>query len=371
MAKGAAHFHVNYTGDYLDAAGNITSPDMAFKLFADHAFIVQGFLTDQSPKLGDDSYWDRLYDLEITPQHVAMSDALVILRPYVRASAFAQGAQRLTVIGRAGKGTDKIVLDACTQNDVAVFNSPDSLTHATASAAFLFILALAKQLTAQERLVRRGRWDLQSHYMGSDLTDKVLGIVGFGASGRELARLVQPWGMKILVFCPYTRANEVGQKEAQNLGVTWVDSREELFERADFISLHNRLDETTRNSIGMADFRRMKRQAYFINVARGEIVREEEMVQALREGVIAGAGLDVFEHEPIPADHPLTALENVILTPHWLASTRDAARLTMTLMANGILRAAQGLVPENVINKQVLERAGFQAKLARFTVNQT
>jgi len=357
----SASFNVNYTGDYLDVAGHPTTPDMALDLYADKPFIQQGFLTDQSPKPGDSAYWERLYDLEITPEHVAISDALIIFRPRVRAAAFAQGAHRLTVIGRAGKGTDKIDLDACTQHDVAVFNAPDTLTHATASAAFVLILALSKRLTQQMRLVHQARWDLQPQTMGSDLPGKTLGVIGLGASGRELARLAKPWGMKLIAFCPYTRP-----EDAHTLGVRLTASQDELFEQSDFVSLHNRLDDSTRNSIGMAQFRLMQPHAYFINVARGEIVRETEMIEALKNGVIAGAGLDVFEHEPIAANHPLTALENVILTPHWLASTRDAARLTMSIMSNGILRAAQGLVPDNVVNPEVLDRPGFRKKLSRY-----
>jgi phosphoglycerate dehydrogenase-like enzyme len=357
-------FTVNYTGDYLDQHGELSVPDIALDLYAGKPFIRTGFLTDQSPQPGDATYWDRLYSLEVTPDHVARSEAIVIFRPWVRASAFAQGADRLTVIGRAGAGIDKLDLAACTQNDVAVFNAPDTLTHATASSAFLFILALAKRLTEQERLVHRGRWDLQPKTMGVDLPGKVLGIVGLGASGRELARLMQPWGMQIIAYSP--RADSA---EASALGVTLVPTLEELFERSDFVSLHNRLDASTRGTIGAEHFRRMKRSAYFINVARGEIVRGHELIEALRDGAIAGAGLDVFDHEPIPADHPLTGFENVILTPHWLPSTRDAARLTMASIATGIIRAAQGLVPDNVVNPQVLERPGFREKLTRFAVN--
>ena len=250
-------------------------------------------------------------------------------------SAFAGGAERLTVIGRAGAGIDKIDLAACTENDVAVFNAPDTLTHATASSAFLLILALAKRLGDQQALVRDGRWDLQPQVMGVDLPGKVLGIVGLGASGRELARLMQPWGMDIVACSP--RADP---DVAAALGVRLLSSLDELLQISDFVSLHNRLDAHTRGMIGAAEFRRMKRGAFFINVARGEIVREGELVEALRDGTIAGAGLDVFEHEPLAADHPLTSLGNVILTPHWLPSTRDAARLTMVSIATGIIAAA-------------------------------
>ncbi|MBB5752200.1 NAD(P)-dependent oxidoreductase [Prosthecomicrobium pneumaticum] len=357
-------FAVNYTGDYLDETGALAVPDIALDLYAPHPFVRPGFLTDQSPTPGDTTYWDRLYSLAITPAHVAASEAIVIFRPWVKASAFVDGADRLVVIGRAGAGIDKIDLAACTQADVAVFNAPDTLTHATASSAFLLILALAKRLTAQEKLVRTARWDLQPHVMGLDLPGKVLGIVGLGASGRELARLARPWGMEIIAHSPHA-----DPAAAAALGVTLVPHRETVFERADFVSLHNRLDAASRGSIGAADFARMKRSAYFVNVARGEIVREAELVAALRDGTIAGAGLDVFEHEPLPPGHSLLALDNVILTPHWLPSTRDAARLTMTSVANGILAAATGRVPDHVVNPAVLDRPGFRAKLARFAVN--
>lgn len=113
----------------------------------------------------------------------------------------------------------------------------------------------------------------------------------------------------------------------------------------------------------------MKPSSYFINVARGEVVQQQVLVRALRERWFAGAGLDVFEHEPLPYDDPLLALDNVILTPHWLPATRNAARLTMTEISSGLLRVSQGLAPDNVLNKAVLERPGFQAKLAKFSTN--
>src|SRR5215471_7252470 len=159
-------FTVNYTGDYLDESGGLAVPYIALDLYEGLPFIRQDYLRDQSPEPGDAGYWDRLYSLEIMPAHVMQSDAIVIFRPWVKASAFAAGAERLTVIGRAGAGYDKIDLAACTENDVAVFNAPDTLTHATASSAFLLILALAKRLPEQERLVRSARWDLQPQTMG-------------------------------------------------------------------------------------------------------------------------------------------------------------------------------------------------------------
>jgi phosphoglycerate dehydrogenase-like enzyme len=356
-------FRVSYTGDYLNEAGEQVIADLAFDLY-DGTAVTTDFLRRQSPQHGDTTYWKNLYSLEVTPADVQGTEGIVIFRPWVKASAFAEGADDLVVIGRAGAGYDKIDLAACTAADVAVFNAPDTLTHATASSAFVLILALAKRLTGQERLVRTARWDLQPQVMGIDLPGKVLGIVGLGASGRELARLAAPWGMRLIAYSPRASA-----EDAAKLGVTLVPTLDEIFAGSDFVSLHNRLDDSTRGLITAQHFSLMKPTAYFINVARGEIVDEHAMIDALAGRRIAGAGLDVFEHEPLPAGHPLIGLDNVILTPHWLPSTRDAARLTMATMSNGMVRASQGLVPDNVLNREVLERPGFQAKLARFAGN--
>lgn len=357
-------FHIDYTGDYLNAEGKLTVPSLEAQHFEGKPWIRYDFLRDQSQQPGETSYWDRLYSLQVEPQHLIRPHAIVIFRPWVKASCFAKGAGNLTVIGRAGAGYDKIDLEACTANDVVVFNCPDTLTHSTASSAFLFILALAKRLPEQERLVKTARWDLQPQTQGVDLPGKTLGIVGLGATGRELARLMAPWQMRIIAYSPRADA-----AQAAALGVTLVSSVEQVFRESDFVSLHCRLEPKTRGWIGERELRAMKPTAYFINVARGEIVQQEVLVRALRERWFAGAGLDVFEHEPLPADDPLLRLDNVILTPHWLPATRDAARLTMTEISNGLIRVSQGLVPDNVLNKAVLDRPGFRAKLARFAVN--
>lgn len=357
-------FDVRYTGDYLDEEGAVGVGDIALDLYDGKPFVRHDFLRDQSPRPGDAGYWQRLYALEIAPHHVRAANGIVIFRPWVTASAFAEGAETLVVIGRAGAGTDKIDMVACTANDVAVFNAPDTLTHATASSAFLLMLALAKRLSEQERLVRTGRWDLQPQTMGRDLPGKTLGIVGFGASGRELARLAAPWGMRIIAYSP--RADPA---DAAALGVALVARLDDLLSAADFVSLHNRLDATTRGMIGERELRLLKPHACLINVARGEIVDQAALVRALRERWFSAAGLDVFEQEPLPLADPLLALDNVILTPHWLPSTRDAARLTMTGISKGMLAAARGRVPDNVVNRDVLDRPGFREKLARFAEN--
>lgn len=142
-----------------------------------------------------------------------------------------------------------------------------------------------------------------------------------------------------------------------------------MLREADLVSIHCRLSEQTRGLIGAAQLALMKPAAYLINVARGEVVDEEALATALRQRKIAGAGLDVFSQEPLPLGHPLLALANVIVTPHWNCSTTDVWHATGRAMADGMLRVAKGQVPENVVNRDVLARPGFQKKLAKFAEN--
>jgi phosphoglycerate dehydrogenase-like enzyme len=225
------------------------------------------------------------------------------------------------------------------------------------------MLALAKRLPQQERITRAGRWDLQTSVMGSELEGRTLGIIGLGHSGRELVRLAAPFAMRVLAYSPHADA---AQAEAMGVRLTGLD---ELLCEADFVSLHCRLTERTRGLLGAAQLARMKPTAYLVNVARGELIDQPALVGALRQGQIAGAALDVFEEEPLPPGDPLLGLDNVILTPHWSASTSDVWAATGRAMAEGMLRAARGQVPQDVVNPEVLDRPGFRAKLARFAEN--
>jgi phosphoglycerate dehydrogenase-like enzyme len=357
-------FHVNYSGDFLDEDGRIASGYLGTEILDTAACIQYGFLEDLAPSQGDASYSDRLYSLAIEPHHIAGANGLVVLRPFVRRLTFTAGASSLVVIGRAGVGTDKIDLAACTENDVAVFNAPDSLTHSTASATMVLILALAKKLPAQERMARSGNWQGQAAVIGDDLAGQTLGLIGLGRISVELVRLLAPFGMRVVAY-----SRHADPAEADSLGLVLAPDLDTVFRTADYVSLHWQLDERSRGRIGEREFRQMKPTAYFVNTARGEIVRQEDLVRALRERWIAGAGLDVFEHEPLPADDPLMGLDNVILTPHWLPTTHKVVRVVMDTMARGVVRASCGQVPEHVVNTAVLDRPKFRAKLARFEEN--
>ncbi len=356
-------FRIALTGDFLDESGAVAYGDISLGRLKVCAHVRHHFLTDLAPKPGDSAYWSRLYSLEIAPDHIRDVDGLVVLRPRVKRSTFADGAENLVVIGRSGAGYDKIDLAVCTEQGVAVFNAPMALNHSTASSALLFMLALAKRLPDQERVVRSGRWDRQAAVLGGEIQGRTLGIIGLGHSGRELARLVGPFDMRLLAYSPHADPTE-----AQSLGVR-LTTLDEVLRTSDLLSLHCRLTDATRGLIGASQLALMKPTAYFINVGRGELVDQPALAAALRDRRLAGAGLDVFEVEPLPLDDPLLALDNVILTPHWSASTSDVWKATGQAMADGMLRAAGGDVPENIVNPEVLDRPEFRRKLSRFEQN--
>jgi phosphoglycerate dehydrogenase-like enzyme len=363
MPRGATilpPFRIALTGDFLDDRGAVAYGDIGLRRLDAEPGVRYRFLHDQAPAAGGEGYWSRQYSLEIQPDHIAEIDGLIVLRPWVKRSAFARGAGDLVVIGRSGAGYDKVDLAACTEHGVAVFNAPRALQHPTASAALLLMLALCKKLFAQDRITREGRWDLQAEVMGFELKGRTLGIVGLGHTGRELARLVAPFAMNVLAYSPHA-----DPAAAAALGVR-LTALDELLRAADFVSLHCRLTDATRGLIGAAELALLKPTAYFINVGRGELVDQQALTQVLRDRRIAGAGLDVFAVEPLPADDPLTRLDNVILTPHWLATTADVWAATGAAMIDGMLRAARGMVPDNVVNPEVLNRPEFRRKLARF-----
>jgi len=353
-------FQVRLTGDLLNSQGEPALAGLGIDRLANIPNVEHEFLLDQAPA-ADNSEQRSQYELAIEPWHIDGVNALVVVRPWVKESTFAEGAAELVGIARAGIGYDKLDLEACTHSDVVVYNVPDTLVHSTACSAFTFMIALSMRLTEQERLARSGRWDQQSQVVGNELTGKTLGIVGLGHTARELCRLAAPFNMRIIAFSPHA-----DPQQAEQLSVELVNDLETVFRDGDFVSLHNRLLEHNHGMVTADHFALMKTSAYFINVARGELIDQAALTEALAERRIAGAGLDVFATEPLPVDDPMVSLENVILTPHWLPSTREACRNTMGAVIAGIDRLASGQVPDNVLNRAVLERAGFREKLSRW-----
>jgi phosphoglycerate dehydrogenase-like enzyme len=215
----------------------------------------------------------------------------------------------------------------------------------------------------KDRLVREGRWHDRTSYMGRELRDRTLGIVGLGGIGRALVELVRGFGMReVLAYDPF-----LDQARAGPLGVRLV-ALDELMSHADFVSIHCPLSDATRNLIGRRQIAAMKPDAYLINTARGGIVDEDALYEALLHGRIAGAALDCFVGEPLAEPHRFGQFEHVLLAPHSIAWTDEMFRDIGNTIARAMVELALGRVPRGLINREVLERSGFQQKWARLRI---
>ncbi|WP_041077224.1 phosphoglycerate dehydrogenase [Thermotoga caldifontis] len=252
------------------------------------------------------------------------------------------------IIAKHGVGVDNIDLDAATEFGIPVTITPNANAVSVAELTMTFIFALSKKLVELHRTLYEKRQFVSS--VGVELFGKTLGIVGFGSIGKEVARRAICLGMHVLVHDPYVEANAL-----KEFGVEGVEL-DELLKRSDFVSLHVPLNEKTRHLIDREKLSLMRKTAYLINTARGGVVDENALVEALKRGQIAGAALDVFDLEPLPPDSPLFDCPNLIMTPHVGAHTYEAI-LRMNMMAAGsIIDFFNGRVPKHVVNSEVIER---------------
>jgi len=294
------------------------------------------------------------------PEALNQFDALFSLGLKITAESL-NGVDRLALVARWGVGYDMIDVDALTEADVALAITPGAVRRPVAEAILTFIFALTTNLLIQDRIVRRGGWRGELPSLGRNIKGRTLGSVGCGNIAQEMFRMAGSLGFgRLIATDPY-----ISQDQVRTLGVELV-SMEELFGASDFLAVNTFLNARTRGLIGETEFRRMKPTAYLINTARGPIVQEQALIRALREGWIAGAGLDVFEQEPLPPDSPLRELENVILSPHGIAWTEEIVRDNGLEACSNILAVARGEIPPNIVNKEVIDQPGFQRKLARY-----
>ncbi len=249
-------------------------------------------------------------------QNIVDYDALIVRSGTKVTANVIKAGKELKVIGRAGTGVDNIDLEAATQHGVLVVNAPTANCRAAAEHAIALMFALARRVARADASMRQGKWN-RKQFMGVQIEGKVLGLVGLGRVGSEVARRARGLGMTVLAYDPYLSA-----ERARGLGVT-LASLDQVLEQADFVSLHTPLTEGTRGLIGPHEFDQMKPSAYLINCARGPVINEKALLQALDEGQIAGAGLDVFSQEP-PSDNALLTNERIVHTPHLGASTEEA-----------------------------------------------
>ncbi len=287
------------------------------------------------PLAEDDRFRLRVFEdsrSEGFKEAMATADALIVRSATSVDVDLLESAPRLKVVGRAGVGVDNIDVDGSTERGVVVFNAPDANTVAAAELTMALILAVARGVLEADRSIREGRWD-RSRLVGTELRGKTLGIIGGGRIGGEVARLARAFGMEVVVFDPY-----MSSERAITLGVEPGDLGR-VVEDSDVISLHVPLNEDTRGLIDADAISRMRPGVLVINTSRGGVVDEGALAEALSDGRIGGAALDVFDTEPLPPDSPLRDAPRLVLTPHLGASTREAQRSVALEVARSI-RAA-------------------------------
>jgi len=273
---------------------------------------------------------------------LAEADALIV-RSATRVTAeLLAAAPRLRVVGRAGAGVDNIDVDACTRRGILVMNTPGSNAVSVAEHTFALMLSLARQVPRLAAASHAGRWE-KGGAMGSELRGKTLGLVGLGRVGFAVARRAHAFDMRVVAFDPYVSPEVAREEDVEMV------SFDDLLARADCVSLHASLGPGTEKIIGAAALAKMKRGAWLINTARGEMVDEAALADALRSGHIAGAALDVFAVEP-PKDSPLAGLPNVVATPHVAGSTLEAQEEVGVLIAQQVHDYLESGVLRNSVN---------------------
>lgn len=276
-------------------------------------------------------------------EEIGLYDAVITRSETKITAEVLRAGARLKVVGRAGVGVDNIDVEAATERGVVVVNVPGANTLSTAEHAFGLLLSLARHIPqAHNALVKDGRWDRKT-YVGTEVYGKALGIIGLGRIGTEVAIRARAFGMKLFAYDPYVSA-----ARAEQLGVTLVPAVADLLPNVDFLSIHAAKTAESAKLIGRPELARMRRGARIINCARGGMVDEDALYEAIVEGQIGGAALDVFATEPC-TEHRLFTLPNVIATPHLSASTVEAQEANGTYIAQYVLRVLAGeLVPEAV-----------------------
>jgi D-3-phosphoglycerate dehydrogenase len=287
------------------------------------------------------------YDVEVDgdsdlAQTIGEYDAIVIRSATRLTADLIERADRLKVIGRAGVGVDNVDVEAATRRGIVVANAPESTVISAAEHTVGLLLALSRNIPQAHAALKEGRWE-RSRYGGLELADKTLGVLGFGRIGQQVARRAAGLQMRLVAYDPF-----VSKERFRELGVERVESPEELYGVADFVTLHLPLTDETRGSVDAKAFAAMKSGARLVNAARGELVDEEALLDALRSGHLAGAALDVFSAEPYSG--PLLELDSVVVTPHLAASTEEAQDRAGVIVAEQVAAALEGELVTNAVN---------------------
>ena len=261
-------------------------------------------------------------------------------------------AEGLKVISNYAVGYNNIDVAAATERGIYVTNTPGILTDTTADCAFALLMAIARRIPEADRHVKAGGWVHAwgpRMFVGTDVHGKTLGIIGLGRIGGAIARRAKGFNMNVIYY------DEERKRELEKeLGVRYSPLKELLTE-SDYVSLHIPLTSSTRHMIGKRELTMMKETAFLINTSRGPVVDEDALYRALRDGVIAGAGLDVFEREPLSPESPLKGLDNAVITPHIASASVETRTKMATTAAFNLISALQGKEPPNLVNPEVLK----------------
>ncbi|OGW79622.1 MAG: phosphoglycerate dehydrogenase [Omnitrophica bacterium RIFCSPLOWO2_12_FULL_44_17] len=269
-------------------------------------------------------------------------DAIVIRSGTQMTKDILEAAKRLTLVGRAGVGVDNVDMPTATKQGIVVMNTPDGNTISTAEHSFSMLMALARNIAQANESIHKGEWK-RAQFMGTELNEKTLGVIGLGRIGREVAKRAIAFGMRVIGYDPYISAENVGQ-----LGIEVVDL-DTVFRQADFITLHVPKNDDTKNIINAGSIAKMKKGVSIINCARGGLVDEQALCDAIQSGQVKGAALDVFAKEP-PENNPLLVLDHVIATPHLGASTEEAQENVAIAVAQQVADALLERGIRNAVN---------------------
>ncbi len=277
--------------------------------------------------------------VKIIPQY----DALVVRSGTKVTPKIIEAGKKLKIIGRAGVGVDNVDLPTATKNGVIVVNSPEGNTVAAAEHTWAMLLTMARSIPQAYAKLKAGNWDRKS-FKGIEVLNKTLGVVGLGKIGRRVASYALGMGMKVIAYDPF-----VTEEYAKSLGVE-IKSLEEVLKSADFLTFHIPRTKETANMINAKSIAKMKKGVRIVNVARGGIINEKDLYDALKSGHVAAAALDVFEKEPLPADSPLLTLDNVVVTPHLGASTVEAQVNVAVDVVEQIIEVLKGGSARSAVN---------------------
>ena len=280
---------------------------------------------------------------DVLVEVIADYDA-VMVRSQTKVNArVMEAAKNLKVVGRAGVGVDNIDLEAATKRGIVVVNAPDGNTIATCELTFGHILGLSRMIPQAYKKTVGGEWDRKT-FVGVELRNKVLGIIGMGRIGSEVAKRAKAFGMNVIGFDPF-----MTDKRAEEIGVK-LGTVDDIVRNADFITVHTPLTNDTRNIISRPQFEVMKKGVRIINCARGGIIDEAALVEAIDAGIVAGAAFDVFIKEPPEADHPFLNHPKIIVTPHLGASTVEAQENVAVDVSEEILHILRNEPFKNAVN---------------------